>query len=27
MSLDEFAPLLETFFASPKRSIYQRNDG
>jgi predicted HD phosphohydrolase len=27
MALDEFAPLLQTFFASPKRSIYQRNDG
>jgi len=24
MSLDEFAPLLETFFASPKTSIYKR---
>ena len=25
MSLDEFAPLLESFFASPKTSIYKRN--
>ena len=25
MELDEFAPLLQTFFASPKQSIYQRD--
>jgi predicted HD phosphohydrolase len=26
MSLDEFAPLLQSFFAHPKHSIYQRDD-
>jgi len=26
MALDEFEPLLRSFFASPKHSIYQRND-
>lgn len=26
MALEEFEPLLRTFFGSPKRSIYQRND-
>jgi hypothetical protein len=25
MSLDDFQPLLQTFFASPKRSIYLRD--
>ena len=27
MTLEEFAPLLTSFFASPKTSIYQRTDG
>ena len=27
MPLDEFAPLLHQFFATPKRSIYKRDDG
>lgn len=27
MALEEFEPLLSSFFAAPKRSIYLRNDG